>query len=46
MDVANRITLELPFRGLVAFNIRQTADTVTLEAAMQGRPGEMGDRGL
>ena len=32
------IALELLFRRFVAFDLRKTADAVSLEAAMQGRP--------
>ena len=35
MEEADRIGLELFLRFLVTFNIRQTADAMTLEAAMQ-----------
>ena len=35
VEVADRIVFELLLVRLVAFNIRQLADTVTLQAAMQ-----------
>ncbi|MDB5652127.1 MAG: hypothetical protein JWL62_3647, partial [Hyphomicrobiales bacterium] len=44
--VAYRIGLELLLRRLVAFDLGQPADTVTLETAMQRRLAEMGPRRL
>lgn len=46
MKVAYRIGLELLLYGLVAFDLGQPADAVTLKTAMQGRSGEMGQRRL
>ena len=36
MEVADRIALELALVGLVAVNLRQPADSMTLKTAMQG----------
>jgi hypothetical protein len=36
VEIADRISLELLLRRPAAFNLRQSADAVTLEAAMQG----------
>lgn len=46
MEKADRIALELRLRGLLAFDLRQAADPVTLQAAMQGRPRQPWDRRL
>lgn len=35
VEVADRVALELPLRRLVALDIRQSADAVTLQAAVQ-----------
>lgn len=35
VDVAERVALEFPFRRPVALDIRQAADAVTLQAAVQ-----------
>lgn len=40
------VTLELLSSGLVALDIRQARDAVTLKAAMQRRPCQVRDRGL
>ena len=44
MEVADRIGLELLLGGLVAFDLRQAADAVALQAAMQRRARQMRDR--
>lgn len=36
VELADRISLELLLRRLATFNLRQSADAVALEAAMQG----------
>jgi hypothetical protein len=36
VEIADRISLELFLRRLAAFGLRQSADAVTLKAAMQG----------
>ena len=36
VEIADRISLELFLRGTTAFNLRQSADAMALEAAMQG----------
>ncbi|KRQ07623.1 hypothetical protein AOQ73_12410 [Bradyrhizobium pachyrhizi] len=36
VEIADRIDFELLLRGLAAFDLRQSADAVALEAAMQG----------
>jgi hypothetical protein len=41
MEVADRITLESRALRLVAPGVRQSADAVALEAAMQARAGEV-----
>jgi hypothetical protein len=41
VKVADRIGLELAFLGLVPFHIRQAADSVSLQAAMQGLASQM-----
>ena len=47
MKITDRIGLELLLPGgLVAFDLRQAANAVPLQAAMQGRSGQRGDRGL
>ena len=43
VEVADRVALEGLFGGLVTGDLRQTADAVALEAAMQGRPGQVRD---
>jgi hypothetical protein len=43
MEVANRVAFEGLPRGLVAGDLRQPADAMTLEASMQGRPGQVRD---
>ncbi|MGY3347102.1 hypothetical protein ACVI1I_006308 [Bradyrhizobium sp. USDA 4459] len=43
VEVADRISLELLLRGLATADFRQSADAVTLEPAMQGRPRQMRD---
>jgi hypothetical protein len=43
---ADRVGLELLLRGLVAFNLREPADAVSLQAAMQGRARQMENGGL
>jgi hypothetical protein len=40
---ADRIRLELLLRGLFPFDLREPADAVSLQAAMQGRPRQMGN---
>jgi hypothetical protein len=40
---ADRVRLEVVLRrGLVPFDLREPADAVSLQAAMQGRPRQMG----
>ncbi|AMB45849.1 hypothetical protein Y590_13085 [Methylobacterium sp. AMS5] len=46
MEVADRILLEALLLGLVAFDFRQAADAVPLQAPVQAGAGQMGDRGL
>ncbi len=46
MEVADRVALELPLRGLVTFDIWQAADAVALQAAVQGRARQVRDRRL
>ena len=46
VEVAERIGLEAGPLGLVAVDLRQSADAVALQAAMQRRAGQMWDRGL
>ena len=44
VEVADRIALELLLGRLVAVDLRQAADAVALQAAMQRRAGQMRDR--
>ena len=46
VEVADRVALERLLGRLVAVDLRQPADAVALEAAMQGRAGQMRDRRL
>ena len=46
VEKADRIGLELLLRGLVAFDLRQPADPVSLQTAMQRRTRQMRDRRL
>jgi hypothetical protein len=46
MEEADRIGVELLPPGLVAFDLRQTADAVTLQTPMKGRASELWDRSL
>ena len=46
VEVAERVGLEARPLGLVAVDLRQSADAVALQAAMQRRAGQMWDRGL
>ena len=46
VEVSDRIGFELLLRCLVALDVRQVGDAVPLKAAMQGRSGQMRDRGL
>ena len=41
VKVADRVGLEFLLGGLVAFDIRQSADPVALQAAMQRRTGQV-----
>lgn len=43
VEIADRVALELVLRRLVAIDIRQAADAVTLQATMQRRPRKMRD---
>lgn len=45
MEKSDRIGLELLLRWFVAVDIRQAADAMALQAAMQGRPCQVRDRG-
>lgn len=46
MEVADRVALEFPLRRPVALDIRQSADAVALQTAVQGRPRQVRDRWL
>ncbi len=46
MEEADRIGVELLPLGLVAFDVRQPTDAVTLKAPVKGRAGELTDRSL
>lgn len=46
VEVADRVGLEFALRFLVASHLGQPADPVPLQAAMQGRAGQMRDRRL
>ena len=46
VEVADRVALELLLGRLVAFDLRQAADAVALQAAMQGRARQVRDRRL
>ena len=46
VEVADRIGLEGLLGGLVALDLGEPADAVALEAAVQGRAGEMRNRRL
>src|ERR1700683_1934418 len=46
MEIADRIGLELVFRRSFAFDLRQSRDSMALEAAMQRRARQMRDRRL
>ena len=46
VEVADRVSLEARAFGLVAVDIRQATDAVTLQAAVSRRAGQMRDRGL
>jgi hypothetical protein len=46
VKVAERVGLEARALGLVAVDLRQSADAVTLEAAMKRRAGQVWDRRL
>src|SRR5580700_8189838 len=46
MEVTDRIGLELALVGLVALDLWQAGDTVALQAAVQRRAGQVGDRRL
>ena len=46
VEEADRVALELRPRGLVAINVRQAGNPVSLEAPVQRRPCQMRDRGL
>lgn len=46
MEVAERIGLEARPLGFVAVDLRQSADPMALQAAMQRRAGQVRDRGL
>ena len=46
MEEADRIAPELLLRWLVALDLRQAADAVALQTAMQGRARQVGDRCL
>ncbi len=46
MEEADRVGVEPLPPGLVVFDIRQTADAVTLQTAMQRGTSELRDRGL
>jgi hypothetical protein len=43
VEVADRVALELLLRRLVALDIRQPADAMTLEAAVQRRSRQVWD---
>ena len=46
VEEADRIGLELLLRGLVALDLRQPADPMALQTAMQRRAGQVRDGGL
>ena len=46
VEVAERVGLEARTLRLVAIDLRQTADTVPLQAPMQRRAGQVWDRSL
>lgn len=46
MEETDRIGVELLPLGLVAFEIRQSADAVTLQTPMKGIASELRNRGL
>ena len=46
VEVAERVGLEARPLGLVTVDLRQSADTVALQAAMQGRAGQVREGGL
>lgn len=46
VEVADRIWLEALLLGLVAFDLRQAADAMSLQAPVQAGAGQMRDRGL
>ncbi len=46
LEIADRIRFELLLGRLVALDIRQTGDTMALQAAMQGRSRRVRDRRL
>src|SRR6202011_4367866 len=46
VEVADWVRLELVLVGLVAVDLRQAGDAVALQAAVQRRAGQVGDRRL
>src|SRR6266849_5760155 len=46
VEVTDRVGLELALVGLVAVDLRQAVNTVALQAAVQRRAGQVGDRRL
>jgi hypothetical protein len=46
VETANGISLELLPGGFIAFDIRQPADAMSLQASVQRGPGQMRDRRL
>ena len=46
VEVADRVGLEARTLGLVTIDIRQSADAVTLQAAVQAGAGQVRDGGL
>jgi hypothetical protein len=46
VEEADRVALEFPLRRLVAFDVRQPADVMALQAAMQRRARQVRDRRL